>query len=227
MNILKSTLIESTKKDQKGQKAVIAESSMTDDLLLPLPTKERRPRGPNKKKSLSLSALSELTTEESSHLLLALSQKQPKIQTERKQASAKAAAKEAAKAAKAAKAAAKEAKMSVSTLASLSGSNVSTDMPILASGGPFKTKKSKSSGIKLTHSPSLIPPNVVQSEPIISTWDLCSFIVKRLHTDVTNFKYNLKRKVFLLSVYILKKSLLSSLASRALYHPTAKSLLCM
>jgi len=206
MNILKScssSLIESPKKDKKGQKALInTESSMTDELLLPLPTKERRPRGPNKKKSTPLSTLSdlELTTEESSHLLLALSQKQqPKIQTERKQSSAKSAAKEAAKAAKAAKAAAKEAKMSVSTLASLSVSNMSSDIPLL-SGAPGKTKKSKSSGIKHEHAPSLVPPNIVQSPPIISTWDLCSFIVKRLHTDVTNFKYNLKRKVSSLSV---------------------------
>ena len=208
MNILKScsTLIESPKKDKKDQKAPInTESSMTDELLLP-PTKERRPRGPNKKKSTPLSALSdlELTTEESSHLLLALSQKQqPKIQTERKQASAKSAAKEAAKAAKAAKAAAKaaakEAKMSVSTLASLSVSTMLSDMPS-GSGAPGKTKKSKSSGIKHEHSSSLVPQNIVQSQPIISTWDLCSFIVKRLQTDVTNFKYNLKRKVSSLSV---------------------------
>jgi hypothetical protein len=204
MNILKScsTLIESPKKDKKDQKAPInTESSMTDELLLP-PTKERRPRGPNKKKSTPLSALSdlELTTEESSHLLLALSQKQqPKIQTERKKASAKSAAKEAAKAAKAAKAAAKEAKMSVSTLASLSVSTMLSDMPS-GSGAPGKTKKAKSSGIKHEHSSSLVPQNIVQSQPIISTWDLCSFIVKRLQTDVTNFKYNLKRKVSLLSV---------------------------
>jgi hypothetical protein len=202
MNILKScsTLIESQKKDKKAP--INTESSMTDELLLP-PTKERRPRGPNKKKSTPLSALSdlELTTEESSHLLLALSQKQqPKIQTERKQSSAKSAAKEAAKAAKAAKAAAKEAKMSVSTLASLSVSTkLSSDMPSVA-GATGKTKKSKSSGIKHEHSQSLVPQNIVQSQPIISTWDLCSFIVKRLQTDVTNFKYNLKRKVSSLSV---------------------------
>lgn len=194
-------------------------------------TKDRRGRGPGKKKALSESALSELTTEESSHLLLALSQNKPKSNELEQQLPMKSKAREAAKAAKEA---AKEAKFSRESLAAMSVSSLanaisSSSAPKMKVGRPkinpitFKQLPSLLGATTIpanqsqslqpkSHAKSSLRPNSqsqTQSRPKLSqappssftsSWDMCSFIVKRLHTDVTNFKYNLKRKVAIIII---------------------------
>jgi hypothetical protein len=161
--------------------------------------KQRKPRGRSKKKSESQFTADDLSTEESSRLLLQLSQKTPNFSVPEPKPKPKPIPKSAPKA---------EIKKSMPK-PTPEPKPKAAPKPI-ANTTPTQEKvkvKTKAVTKWTAYAQSPLPsqspmdalvyvPKATQSTTsLTSSWDLCSFVVKRLYTDVTNFKYNLKRKV--------------------------------
>ena len=157
--------------------------------------KLRKPRGSNKKVSSEF-AFDDLSTEDSSQLLLSLSQKPSKDLIANPKTTSKTtstmSSKTVSKITPKLKTTSEEAtieveKVKVKTKAVTKWSK--SDIPL----SPKEFLDSQS--LILVPKSRAAKKNQSQESLLISSWDLCSFVVKRLYTDVTNFKYNLKRKV--------------------------------